>query len=242
MNYLHRDKRRSSSKFAFKVIALVIVLIGVSFFFKSFLQNTLFNLQKGVGYAFGYYAEPVRPISENSLLAELRSENDNLKNLLGRRPETDDRVFSVVLSRPPRTPYDSLIVDVGENQGLMPGDMVYGEMEYLIGRVESVKPTTSVVKLFSTPDERIDVLLGRGSTTAPVVAEGRGGGNFYIKVPRNIIVEEGDPIVVPGFNSYILGTAEKVDAGEGEAYAQVYFKLPVNLNSLRYVQIKKAVR
>ncbi len=242
MSYLLRDKKKSSSKLVLKIVGAAIIILALTAVFSGPLDAGISSLQRSVGYAFGYYNEPVRPISENSLIESLRSENEELKLLLGRKIDADQKIFSVVLMRPPKTPYDSLVIDIGENQGLLPGDLVYGGMDYLIGQIEEVAPATSVVKLFSTPGERIDAFLGTGSSTSAVVVEGRGGGNFYIKIPRNIVVNEGDPIVVPGINSYVLGTAENIDSGEGEAYAHVYFKLPVKLNSLQYVQVKKAIR
>jgi cell shape-determining protein MreC len=81
-----------------------------------------------------------------------------------------------------------------------------------------------------------------GSSTIPVVAEGRGSGNFYIKVPKNIPIVEGDQIITPGLRPIVLGTAEHVDTSEGEAFSHIYFKLPVKLNALHYVQIKKNIR
>ena len=75
----------------------------------------------------------------------------------------------------------------------------------------------------------------------PVTVEGRGGGNFYIKIPKNIKVKIGDPVVWPSADTVLLGAVEIVDSGEGDAYSQVYFKSPINMNSLRYVQIQKAL-
>jgi cell shape-determining protein MreC len=152
----------------------------------------------------------------------------------------NSRVLGVILARPPRTPYDSLLIDIGEDEGLMPGDVVYAEGNYVIGEIGEVFKDTSVLVLYSAPGQNHDVLLG--SSTIPVVAEGRGSGNFYIKVPKNIVVTEGDQIVAPDIKNKIFGTVERVDSGEGDAYSYVYFKLPVNLYALHYVQIKKSTR
>ncbi len=275
MTYLLQDRKRGVGKKIFIRIAILLaILFGAYFLLGAQMIAGLHGIQRGVAYVFGYYNDPVRPISQSSYQLALEADNASLKALLGRKDDVssdsiivatstssstsstastkstiqntkafklvEDTILSVILSRPPHSPYDSLTIDIGEDKGLMHGDMVYAERHYLIGRVESVNPTTSIVKLFSTPGEKIDVLLG--SSTIPVVAEGRGSGNFYIKVPRNIDVKEGDPITVPSFHSIVLGTAEKVDAGEGEAYTQIYFKLPVNINILKYVEIKKAFR
>lgn len=240
MNYLLRDKKKSTSKEFFKIFLIVIVLMLVYWLFSKPIASALHGVQKGVGYVFGYYDDPIRPISENTLIQSLKTENEQLKEIVGRKTEHDDRIISVILARPPRIPYDSLIIDIGEDHELHSGDLVYAEMDYIIGHVEVVSAKSSVVKLFSAPGEKIDVLVG--SSTIPVVAEGRGAGNFYIKVPKNIPIAEGDQIVVPGLRPIVLGTAEHVDTSEGEAFAHIYFKLPVKLNSLHYVQVKKSIR
>jgi rod shape-determining protein MreC len=243
MNYQSRDRQRNNNKYLLRAIFVFCILALTFFLFESQFKNMLGSMQRGVGYVFGYYGQTVRPVSENSLVQMLRSENAELKELLGRRTSEDDsKVLSVVIMRPPKTPYDSLMIDTGEDQGIVLGDRVYAENDYLIGYVDEVRDKTSIVKLFSTPGERIDVVIGVGSTTANVVAEGHGSGNFYIKAPKNIEVKELDPVVVPGTYSYILGSLEKIESSEGEAFTHLYFKLPVNLNSLKYVNVQKINR
>ena len=240
MSYLLRDKRRNTSKEFLRIIIILVILAITYMFFLKPIASGLHSIQRGLGYVLGYYDDAVRPISENALIQSLKNENDQLKEILGRKSEHDDRLLSVILSRPPRVPYDALIIDIGEKHDIHVGDLVYAEMDYIIGHVEVVYPNSSIVKLFSAPGEKIDVLVG--SSTIPVVAEGRGAGNFYIKVPKNVPIAEGDQIIVPGLKPIVLGTAEHVDTSEGEAFSHIYFKLPVKLNALHYVQIKKNTR
>lgn len=240
MSYLLRDKRRNTSKEFLRIIIILVILAITYMFFSKPIASGLHSIQRGLGYVLGYYDDAVRPISENALIQSLKNENDQLKEILGRKSEHDDRLLSVILSRPPRVPYDALIIDIGEKHDIHVGDLVYAEMDYIIGHVEVVYPNSSIVKLFSAPGEKIDVLVG--SSTIPVVAEGRGAGNFYIKVPKNVPIAEGDQIIVPGLKPIVLGTAEHVDTSEGEAFSHIYFKLPVKLNALHYVQIKKNTR
>ena len=237
MNYLLRDKKRNTGKDVLKIGAVVCALLVMYYLFGTHITNALHYTQRGVGYVLGYYDDPVRPISENALIQALKQENEQLKELFGRKTEHDTRTLSVVLSRPPRTPFDELIIDIGADHGVSVGDLIYAEMDYIIGHVEVVHDTTSTVKLFSAPGEKIDAVIGTTSTS--VVVEGRGGGNFYIKLPKSVSVFEGDVITIPGINPIVLGTVESIDSGDGEAFSHIYFRLPVKLNSIHYVQVKK---
>lgn len=274
MSYLLRDNRKKD-RGVVKIFGAFILLYLIYFFVGTFITESFHGVQRSVATFFGYYDDPVRPISENSLIKELRGENTQLKLLLGRTENSNEAtttnkvleatstsatstkpikvkalkklntpdstmVLGVILSRPPRTPYDSLIIDIGEDEGLLEGDLVYAERNFVIGEVAEVYAASSIVKLFSSPDQKVDVLIG--SSTTPVIAEGRGGGNFYIKIPKNINVTEGDQIVAPGIREHVFGTAEQVETDDAEAYSHVYFKLPVNIYSLHYVQIKKNPR
>lgn len=266
MNYQLRDRRKKDGG-VYKIIGLFALAYVVYLLFGNMLAYSMHTMQKGVATFFGYYRDPIRPVSENSLIKDLKRENASLKQLLGRDTVVDEydvlgtttasttkiveakKVFNtpgsslvlgVILARPPRTPYDSLLIDIGEDEGLVVGDVVYAERDYVIGTIVEVLKSTAVVKLYSAPDQKFDVLLG--SSTIPVIAEGRGSGNFYIKVPKNIDVDEGDQIIASGIKSKVLGTAERVDSDDGDAYSHVYFRMPVLLYSLHYVQVKKNIR
>ncbi len=265
MNYQLRDRQKKDNG-VFKIVLLFILIYGVYWLMGSFITNILHGMQKGVATFFGYYVDPIRPVSENALIKDLKRENASLKQLLGRvvtetvvdtgtttasstqikevkkvvNVPSTNTVLAVILARPPRTPYDSLLIDIGEDEGLVVGDEVFAERDYAIGSIVEVLKGTAVAKLYSAPDQKIDVLIG--DSTIPVVAEGRGSGNFYIKVPKNISVHEGDQIIIPSMKNKVLGTAERVDSDEGDAYSHVYFKMPVHLYSLHYVQVKKSTR
>jgi hypothetical protein len=60
----------------------------------------------------------------SSTIADLAAENTELKNLLG-RPASQNSVLADVLSKPPFSLYDTLIVDAGSEEGIQTGDQVY---------------------------------------------------------------------------------------------------------------------
>lgn len=194
-----------------------------------------------------------RNLAEQALIKSLEVENEYLKSLLGKYRDDSNMILAGVVLRPPRTPFDSLMIDAGSDQDILEGDLVFADVNYAIGVISSVSEKTSTVALFSSSGQKIDGLINsdlessmststkRVNSLSPVSIEGRGGGNFYIKLPKNIKVKSGDPIIWPGAETIILGVVEVVESTEGDAYSQIYFKSPINMNSLRYVQVKKTI-
>ena len=260
MSYLQQGNKFNGRKSFNKVqiIGLLVLFIFCSllyFLAKKSLVGTIQNIR---AYVVNGSNEPrfvPRNLSEQALLQSLQTENDYRRSLLGKTPVNSDMILAGVIERPPRTPFDSLVLDIGSDQEILEGDMVFSDGQYAIGTISSVSDHTSTVTLFSSSGQKIDALINSpvegskdNSTSTkvtdslnPVTVEGRGGGNFYIKLPKNIKVKAGDPVVWPSTETIILGSVEIVDSGEGDAYSQVYFKSPINMNSLRYVQIKKTL-
>lgn len=241
MNYRLRDKQLKRKGFGITetviCILIILVLFGAGLVFGESISKGFYSFRRMIlpndGAVVG---EKV----ENALISALQSENDQLKSLLGRTVDKEQMILAAVLVRPPQTPYDSIIIDAGTNLGIIEGDIIYAKMNYAIGRVVSVSKKTSVITLFSSSGQKANVFIGTSTTS--VTAEGRGGGNYYIKLPRNIEIAVGDPIVWPDIQTILLGTVEVVDTGNGDAYANIYFKSPVNINTLRYVQFKAHTR
>lgn len=168
----------------------------------------------------------------------LVEENRLLKEKLGRSQTSKDSMLAVVLSKPNRTVYDTLIVDVGMEEGVREGDTVAAYDDLIIGIVGEVMRHSSIVKLFSSPGEEIDVTLGDESTTA--VARGVGGGNFEVELPRGVDISPGDVVSFPSISKEVAGVVEKIKVRPADAYQTILFKSPVNLFMLRFVEVFKS--
>jgi len=171
--------------------------------------------------------DPVDEVSENSV-----------SPMAPRRITLEEgQVIASILVRPPQSPYDSLIINAGEDMGIQTNDQVYAFSGFPIGEVIEVSAKRSTVKLFSAPGSKIEVLIGTSTTSA--LAEGKGGGNFFLKLPKVSEIKPGDAVVRSYLSPEVFSVIESVDASEGEAYTYAYFKLPIHLNSLVYVLVKK---
>ncbi len=162
-------------------------------------------------------------------------ENQTLKEALGRNTKEANAVFAVVLSKPNKSPYDTLLLDVGETHGVRTGDIVRVYDDVPIGRVLEVYGASSKVILFSSPGEEIDIEIGKENISTR--AKGVGGGNFKAVVPRGLDVKEGDSIVFPSVSARFIGVVEKIKVKPSDSLQTIFFKSPVNIFQLKFVEV-----
>lgn len=144
---------------------------------------------------------------------------------------------ALVISQPNRSPYDTLIVDVGSKNSSRPistGMMVASD-GVLLGRVTAVGSDTSQVRLFSAPGEQLNVLVGQ--RRVPAQAIGRGGGSFAISLPRAVGVIVGDTIVVPTTTPSLVGVVGVIDNNPNNPFQTILFRSPLNIFELPAVII-----
>jgi len=168
-------------------------------------------------------------------LPALRKENKELKDALGRyTPEVSMRVGRI-LAYPNRSPYGVLVVDVGAEEGVRQGDIVLAQNEIAIGTVSRVSAHSSVVMPFSSPGQKIPVLLGENRV--PVTAEGMGGGDFLIRLPKDIPVAVEDVVLFPDAGMHVGGTVGAVRITPSDPFQYVLFQAPVNVYELFWLQV-----
>jgi rod shape-determining protein MreC len=163
----------------------------------------------------------------------LREENKKLKELLGREGESS-RVLGVVLSRPARTPYDTLVVDVGEKHGVSKGDRVVLE-SVLLGEVSEVYYSSSKVTLFSTAGNAIQVIVG--TEGIPAEAVGKGGGVYEITLPRESEVYVGDTVYLSNLEPLVLGVVDTIEEDPNDAFETIHVMSAINPYTISFVEV-----
>lgn len=166
----------------------------------------------------------------------LYQETLDLKARLGRTDAPPVRVLAAVLSRPPASPYDTLLVDAGSEHGVVRGDVVSGGGTVVVGSVTEVFDRTARVTLYSAPGSTHEGLLGG---TLPVSVEGQGGGSMRAQVPAGTEVAVDDLVVLPGIAGGLSARVSHVERGTSESYITIYFRLPMDFFGLRYVEVWK---
>ncbi|HEU5114291.1 MAG TPA: rod shape-determining protein MreC [Candidatus Paceibacterota bacterium] len=242
-------------------VAALLIVFSINHFFPAAFPSVLFPVASGfwraesatVGW-FVSMAEIVQSkyslVTENRklsaeiaaqnrsmlLLSALQSENDALLRDLGRAAK-GDYVLGAIMARPPVSPYDTLILDIGSSDGVAVGDKVYAEGDVLVGDVSDVFSGTSKVSLFSTPGRTMSVLVG--SSTVATEATGKGGGNFVLTLPATTPLATGALVRLPGVKPHTFGIVDRIIVDSTDSLQTVLFRSPVNLSQLEFVEVDR---
>ncbi|HEU0080935.1 MAG TPA: rod shape-determining protein MreC [Candidatus Paceibacterota bacterium] len=168
------------------------------------------------------------------LIDSLKGENERLKETLGRTAKGKS-VLGVILSRPPVSPYDTLVLDVGAKDGVQAGDKVFANGDVLIGEIAEAYGSQSKAALYSTPGRVTEVLVG--TTTIAAEATGKGGGNFSMRLPAASKVAKGAAVSLPHIRSHVFGVVDAVMLDSSDSLMTVLFASPANINQLRFVEV-----
>ncbi|MFA5838929.1 MAG: hypothetical protein WC849_03255, partial [Candidatus Paceibacterota bacterium] len=75
----------------------------------------------------------------------LKDENNELKEILGRLPIKNNFILGNILTKPNHSPYDTIIIDIGNNVGIKERDLVYANGNIPIGNVSKIYDKTSLI-------------------------------------------------------------------------------------------------
>ncbi len=262
MNYLLKSKPEHKQRGKIiSVIVLFCLLISFNYLFPNFIRTTFLTISRPLWIIRGVISNPLSNIkdyfvSKDSLIVEnislkeditnlrlkeidyevLSKEFEDLKNQLNRK-ENLSRIVSRVLSKPPISPYDTLIIDVGSSDGIFIGNRVYLSDNIVIGLVKNVTPHTSLVELFSNGDREQEVTLSRTGTS--FVLKGLGGANLELEVPKDTDIVLGDIFLYPKFTPAVIGSVYYIDANSQSSFKKIYVRVSGNVFSAKYVFIEK---
>ncbi len=166
----------------------------------------------------------------------IAAENAELKEIMGRMPTGSQFVLGNILAKPNITPYDTLIIDAGSDDGVKPDMRVFVDGNVLVGEIESVESNSSRVLLYSAPGNISQVVYG--NTGRFFNARGTGNGTFEVDVARDVTVAVGDMFFYPGLTNMPLGVARKIDFDARDSFKKVLMKSPVNIQEERWVQVQ----
>jgi len=164
-----------------------------------------------------------------------KSENEELKKMLG-FVESEDFKVSVasVVSAPPESPYDTLIIDLGKNQGVEVGMSAWYD-NVKLGEVEEVGSRTSKVRLLSSPEVSTQISFKSG---VKVSAVGKGGGNFEVEIPKGVKIGLQEIAYLAGSPDSIVAVVGSVTSNASDPFDTVLLKSPINIYTVSILEIK----
>lgn len=173
---------------------------------------------------------------ENSLavLPELENELAFYREIHGRE-EAREMIVGKVISRPPFSPHDYLLLDAGLEQGIKKGALAESRSGALLGKIALVKRDHSFVMLFSSPDKKTSAILPGGEE---VLLSGLGSGNFYLELPKDAPLKKNDRLLDPA-SGKPLAVVSTIITSESNPFMEIYLRSSADLNTLDRVLIAK---
>jgi rod shape-determining protein MreC len=211
-------------------------------------QNVVTEKASDLGYLVktkeSVYKENESLVQENMNLLNsmvdyqiVKNENDQLKELLGRIPVKSSFVVANILTKPNHSFYDSIIIDVGTNNGIELGNKVYVDSKIPVGEISKIYSDTSLVTLYSNPNQITEGVIDGSNATVELM--GRGAGNFEMTIPLDLSSEKGTMVTLPGLSGEIVAVIDGIVSSVNEPVKKVILHSPVNIQSVKWVEVKK---
>lgn len=254
-NYLLNSKEKKPTKkyFVWIIVAFIVLFLGKGIVgsVSSVVTTPLFYVRHYLTVSTS--AIPVYLRSHSDLLKQIQSlheelaaekgkeesfriallENEELRNLLS--ASSAPQIAAGVISRPPNTPYDTMIIDRGTADGIVEFAPVYYGNKMALGYVRQVYAHSALVALFSSPGVESTVyVFGPNLFTK---AYGEGSGVVRISVPHGVTVEKGNMIILPSIDTGVLGTIDSVQSIPTEPEQRAYVTYDQSLQSIRIVSV-----
>jgi cell shape-determining protein MreC len=142
---------------------------------------------------------------------------------------------ALVLSQSPSSPYDTLIVAAGIQDGVQVGFKAVAFGSILLGEVERAGERTSNIKLLSYPGLEREAWLEDRSLN--ILLKGMGGSNLKFSVPKGLEVKIGERIISNSRPIFLIGQVEYIRERPSEPLKEVILRTPLNLRHLRFVEL-----
>lgn len=196
-------QRNNNLQYVAVALAFVIAVVGIYWQASNFyIQNNELNdfLTQGTA-AVAIAPERLAELEAQAANAEqIRQERDALRaRLSGTSSPASLRRSSqeaVVIARPPQSPYDTFVINVGLDEDIRLGSAVWWPPGIHLGEVVDLREDSAVVELVSANGVTHSAIV----EGVPIILEGRGGDGMYADVPTSFDVSAGSPVVSDRYN------------------------------------------
>jgi len=172
--------------------------------------------------------------SENRMLLQKVANISALFDSSATKKNTS-KILAGVVARPPESPYDTLVLAVGTNNGVTIGMEAFGAGGVPIGVVSSVLADFSHITLFSMPGMVTSGWIG--NSAVPVTIFGSGAGVMSVTISRSANIVVGDTIFVPGPGMLPVGKVARIDNDLSSPSVKLHIAPIINLFSIAWVEL-----
>lgn len=173
--------------------------------------------------------------TEHVLFETIMQENAQLKAELG-RADHPKGVLAHVTTLPNRSLYDTFIIDAGTNNHISIGQTVYAFDSIALGTITDVAENYATVTLFSAAQREISGTVG--VSTVSVTLSGRGGGEYEVRLPRDLPFAIGDVVMYQSVHTAVLAQIERIVTDPRDPFQRLIAKTPLNLQTLKWVIVR----
>jgi cell shape-determining protein MreC len=166
-------------------------------------------------------------------LLYVENENRELRELL--HDTKEEGILAGVIARPPDLPYDTMLIDRGDTDGIKKGAPVFYGDQHVLGFIETTFAHHALVRLISSAGLESSVYVFGPQIFAR--AYGEGGGVIRLSVPQGVSITEGDVVVLPSLSVGILGAVESVQSLPSEPEQHAYLTFSTPIQSVRLVRV-----
>lgn len=241
-------KQRNRNSIFYKVVLFFILIIILSALrvpvFRSvpFFSKIGNSLRTSVQNINIFFESKKNLFNENQ---SIKSENELLKSKVAVLEEELDLkkykeisvsgISAEILTRSNTSPFGKIVVSVGEEDGVLVGEEVFVGYSP-IGKVSFVDKRISEVSLYTAPSSVFEAKLEDGT---PVNLEGKGNNGFLIEAGRSVTAYPGMKIFKASDELYPIAEVVHISFDPRDPTQTIYAKPIVNIESLRFVTIKK---
>jgi len=219
---------------------LVIAGQKVASFFAIFSQISRLRKEN-----LGLSEELIKAQVESAKMAELESQNQELKKLLDyKEAHPEMKLISAnVVGLDPTNFYDAIVIDRGSDDGIEKG-MAVVSLGVLVGKTSEVSPKTSQVLLITSKDSIVQVML-ESSRTAGILKGGISGMTLE-NIPLDTPVAPDENIITSGFGGKLpkglfVGKAGQEASVKSDIFKTIEVKSEINFSQLEILFVVSGV-
>lgn len=196
---------------------------------------------------FSSFSDAAALATENQALREqnlaLSAENQalvdksaSLESLLGGRGAPMQGIVAGVIAHPPESPYDSYLVGMGSDDGVVLNMEAFGAGGVPLGIVTAVEAHFARITLFSAPDSKTAGWIGKAKV--PLVLLGAGAGTFQAFAARAASITVGDSVYLPGPGALPVGSVVRIDSDPSSPTVSLRIQPALNLFSQTWIELR----